>query len=1005
MPKIPTFTAKGSIEQLAGTTSNIQMGLNNTLASALAPVTEAVIDFRVKENTLQNQAEALKLENNFITDMQGVTQILETDPRYATNKEAANKYLKEQSEFFIQKHKALATNGNVQNKFTNYALAETQKSIFKTDKYVSQQIVASLNNEYSKSKENLIMTAYTDGGLAKQTLPADLTKLTLDTYKSQVSPVELQILIESIPAEIQMYDGLKDVREYPKRTYQFLKDKRYLPDLSFDQREKIKTQAELILRPQLTAEYNNYLKYVADGKTPPKFDWEFAQQVMPVKVAEQMMMNKTVTEGMVDDVKFLSTLPISELDQTVSDLIKTAYDSYPFEVAQKKQKYLIDVVSKQKAELESNPAGFILRTDQEAQDKAEELAAMEADGAAFTAPNQFDRSAIDQTQLEFVELLLDKQEKLGVKNKKVMTSNMSKQFVEEYLEAGKSSDKKKMNNMIDSLVTSYGKNESLALMQLNADGLPFGAEVYGVLKNSELAYMGLSFDTEAEKTEIKEYLTSNDLKFDDIKKEINEGIKPFLNMVLSNTPFDSTESNPQTNKIRNFLTFVASQKLIGNPEMDQSEAVEYAVNKWNDNFVLADTYYVNKQQGDQTFDEEEIARYNDKLNFIKNFYLEEMNIVAFKSNFETDPVKLSAKMYSQMLTNGEWRNAADGEGEVFGIVLDGSFAPVLNEKGEQITSIITDESNFVPGTNIVVDYNKPFENLPEDSVNNLITVYEQAVELARKKGITYEEALKQIEKPIISNIEFDDGKKNSKILIDEENNQSSILKTIGDAIISPLAAADLSEERKNNKTFVNLSLTKQVTKSKEYILNSNNKKINNENFIPIWSKYYKTYMKYDNKLKKLTLMSAKEIENQEKKAMKRLNNGNYVVKEDAKPSIISAVKVFKGQYGLSDQKLTKIIENIGQIESQYKTKTQYEGGPARSYWQVEPASAISFVKNASPLLKGNFEKEFAGIKRPSGTTVVKYLQSLNEKQMQDILLENGNLAATLSLGMFLNRIK
>ena len=28
MPKIPTFTAQGSIEQLAGTTANIQMGLN-----------------------------------------------------------------------------------------------------------------------------------------------------------------------------------------------------------------------------------------------------------------------------------------------------------------------------------------------------------------------------------------------------------------------------------------------------------------------------------------------------------------------------------------------------------------------------------------------------------------------------------------------------------------------------------------------------------------------------------------------------------------------------------------------------------------------------------------------------------------------------------------------------------------------------------------------------------------------------------------------------------------
>ena len=549
------------------------------------------------------------------------------------------------------------------------------------------------------------------------------------------------------------------------------------------------------------------------------------------------------------------------------------------------------------------------------------------------------------------------------------------------------------------------KMKVLALMQLSANGLPFGAEVYGVLKNSELAYIGLSFDTEAEKKAIKKELKVNDINFDDLEKEINEGIKPFLNIVAANTPFDSSESNPQTNKIRDFLTFVASQKLIGNPEMDQSEAVEYAVDKWNDNFVLADTYYVNKQQGDKTFDEEEIGRYKDKLNFIKNFYLEEMNIVSFKSNFETDPVKLSAKMYSQMLTNGEWRNAANGEGEVFGIVLDGSFAPVLNEKGEQITSIITDESNFVPGTNIVVDYNKPFENLPEDSVNNLITVYEQAVKLARKKGITYEEALKQIEKPIIPNIKFDDGKKNSKKQIDDKNNQSSILKTISDAFISPVYGSDLSEERKNDKTFINFSLTEQVTKARESILNKNNEKINNENFIPIWSKYYKTYMKYDNKLKKRILMSAEEIKNQEKKAMKRLNNGNYKVEPDAKPAIISAVKVFKGQYGLSDQKLTKIIENIGQVESEYNTKKQYNDGPARSYWQVEPTSAISFVKNASPLLKGNFEKEFAGIKRPSGTTVVKYLQSLDKKQMQDILLENGNLAATLSLGMFLNRIK
>ena len=78
MPKIPTFTAEGSITQLEGTTTNLKMGLNNNLASALAPITKTVVEQKVKENALQNQAEALKLENDFITDMQSVTQTIKT---------------------------------------------------------------------------------------------------------------------------------------------------------------------------------------------------------------------------------------------------------------------------------------------------------------------------------------------------------------------------------------------------------------------------------------------------------------------------------------------------------------------------------------------------------------------------------------------------------------------------------------------------------------------------------------------------------------------------------------------------------------------------------------------------------------------------------------------------------------------------------------------------------------------------------------------------------------
>ena len=48
----------------------------------------------------------------------------------STNKDVANKYLKDQSNSLINKYKSLATNNNVGIKFENYALAETQKTIF-----------------------------------------------------------------------------------------------------------------------------------------------------------------------------------------------------------------------------------------------------------------------------------------------------------------------------------------------------------------------------------------------------------------------------------------------------------------------------------------------------------------------------------------------------------------------------------------------------------------------------------------------------------------------------------------------------------------------------------------------------------------------------------------------------------------------------------------------------------------------------------------------------------
>ena len=800
MPKIPTFEAKGSIEQLAGTTTNIQMGLNNTLASALAPVTQAVVDFKVKENNLQNQAEALRLENDFITDMQSVTKNIKTAkdsngiPLYATNKEAANKYLKEQSDFYIKKYQALATNGNVQDKFTNSALAETQKSIFKNDTYVSQQVLLSLDNEYKKKKESLMMTAFTDKGIDMATLKTSLEKLAIDTYSSQVSGPELDGLLATIPQEIDLMVGLQSVSQTPSKTFELLKDKNYLPSITTIQRQDLKEKAKAILRPQIRTEFKNYVEARAEGKEPPRFDVEKINEIFTEPEAQKIMVVKELADNNADNIIFFHTLKNDDIDINLKAMIEENNATLPGDLAKESNEFLTQSAENIKLDRQDNPVKYIIDTNPDIENEVINVSNMET---VFAAPNQYDTSAIEEAQLNVTERIIEEQKLLGIKNVKVMTNEQSQSFVTSYNEAAQLSDGDKLNNMLNGLLDSYGDNAGIAIQQLRENGLPFGALVSAGLKNSVLAEIALSFDTKEEKIEIEKFLEISKIDKGEMQEEIKDGIADFISIVRKNTPNDSTDSLTKTNEIEEFLTFVAAQKMNGNPDMSESDAIQFAVDKWNDNFVLTDTYYIGKQQDDRMLKLNETNKIQDATDLLKTYYLEELDVVAFQSNDEDDPVKLSNKMRSQMSINGEWRNTADGEGVIFGIVLDNGFAPVINNKGEQIILKFNDKSFLVPGTDIAIDFDVGFNEPEKTSATMLIDTFEKANQLVREEGITYEEAIEKLRKPDIPNIEFDDGKKNSKIPVDDQSSKTNF------SIFTPVAASEIKQYKESKNVDFN----------------------------------------------------------------------------------------------------------------------------------------------------------------------------------------------------------
>ena len=264
------------------------MGLNQTVATALAPATEAVIKFKIKENDAQNKTEALRLENDFINDMQSVYE----EANILANKEQAQNIVKEKSNALIQKYSGLASNNSTKTLFNNYALAEVQKGIFRTNSSVSKNIITELDNNVNLKKERLLTTAFlAEGGFDYSVLQTDLTKLYTDNYSGRISNAQLKTLIDSIPGEIEAYEATKDITDDPKGALTKLLNEDFYPNLTLENRQKLITNVKNVLLPEINNDWKNYVAAAALGKEPVPFDMDFAKKVLPADTVTEIKIN------------------------------------------------------------------------------------------------------------------------------------------------------------------------------------------------------------------------------------------------------------------------------------------------------------------------------------------------------------------------------------------------------------------------------------------------------------------------------------------------------------------------------------------------------------------------------------------------------------------------------------------------------------------------------------------------------------------------------------------
>ena len=126
------------------------------------------------------------------------------------------------------------------------------------------------------------------------------------------------------------------------------------------------------------------------------------------------------------------------------------------------------------------------------------------------------------------------------------------------------------------------------------------------------------------------------------------------------------------------------------------------------------------------------------------------------------------------------------------------------------------------------------------------------------------------------------------------------------------------------------------------------------------------------------------------------------IPEEAESQIAQVAEVFAGQNNFTEDNIMEMLGAIGFFESKYRTKVQKDKGPARSYWQVEPETAKDILKQNmqanNPILGQKFNDLFKDkyADQIGDGTALQYFASLNDKQLSNLLENDGLFAAAMA---------
>jgi hypothetical protein len=791
MPKIPTFTAKGSIEQLAGTTSNIQMGLNNTLASALSPVTDMVVKKAIQENDTQNRTEALRLGNDFTRELQTLEDTIANDNTgLGVNKQSANAYYKEKTNNLIDKFKSQSSNNASGTLFANNALSAVNRGIFRIDTIVDKNVFKDLGNQVEQAEKSLITQALfnnKDANVVDEfgmlgnvndfdyaSLQTNLTKLYTDAYSGKIPAANLDAIINDIPSVVQGFQANKDIYDNPSFAYTELEkgeNSSVYPDLKVEQRTKLINKVETMMAQPLQKEFANVVFSLQDKGTEQPFDFDFAKKILPIETYNELKTTYDLAKINAEDVRLIRTSSLSEANKLIEskNFNTDSYVGLADRITQAKLKEgLINARDNTIKEMETDPVKLQI-------DSNPEIAELNNNYI-----NETDNAEVKLSNLKILNnAIIEDQIKRGVDlaKLKILTKEQVTNIKKDFLDTSITSENKL--KLIEQLKVTYGdENMGMIVNHLQDEKTPETILMAIATDSSELAkdlFNSSSLEELSDRANQKKTGQVTILQTLIAKKTEDFG------QVLDSQGEGSESKAAKMLRINEALLKATLVRMNKNVSAD--DAVESAANDFlsdyvlNDNLTLLIPKIINKipvpvvavQNKNEAIligvkDTSE-GNYLDRFMGDKGYmhYASSLNIPNLTEEQVKKRIGFTIRNYSK------WINNSDMTGAVLHADFGGSagLQPIENSDGQRIEYYFTKLPNQDPTIKDTISVYPVTGDIlpliPDPFPDDYMNPYDDYFK--------YDESL--IDETI------DEGKKNSKF-------------SLGDVLISPVGAADLS---------------------------------------------------------------------------------------------------------------------------------------------------------------------------------------------------------------------